>query len=455
MLTIRIRRFLSQPARSPGAWKRETGASGMFMRSRTLLALIAGVALGFCAALTSGVLADRQLEGFRSGPTPAPRAGLPWQEASLFAEVYERIKHDYVDDVDDHALMEKAVRGMVAALDPHSAYLDSEEFDEIRLSTMGSYPGVGIEVEAEDGVVKVLRPIDGSPAQQAGLLPGDEIVRIDDADIGADLAGAIARMRGASGSLVKLTIHREGTSNLLQFALRRAQVEVHSVAEQTLEPGYGYLRISSFSETTAQDVNRAISHLKRDNPGGIKGLLLDLRNNPGGVLEAGVAVADDFLDSGVIVTADGRTPEARFRMDATPGDLIDGAPLVVLVNGGSASASEIVAGALKDHGRALLVGRRTYGKGSVQTVMPLAHGGAVKLTTSRYFTPSGASIHGKGIVPDIVEDGPGQPPAEILTARGSEPLTARDADVRVGLDTLKEGAGQPRLTPAAMHALVP
>ncbi|MBV8910598.1 MAG: PDZ domain-containing protein, partial [Gammaproteobacteria bacterium] len=278
----------------------------MVLRSRTLVALIAGVALGFCAALTSGVLADRQLEGVRSdGAHAAPRAGLPWQEASLFAEVYERIKHDYVDDVDDHTLMEKAVRGMVAALDPHSAYLDSEEFDEIRLSTMGSYPGVGIEVEAENGVVKVLKPIEGSPAQQAGLLPGDEIVRIDDADIGADLAGAIARMRGASGSLVTLTVHREGKPGLLQFALRRAQVEVHSVASQTLEPGYGYLRISSFSETTAQDVNRAIARLKRDNPAGIKGLLLDLRNNPGGVLEAGVAVADDFLDSGVIVTADG------------------------------------------------------------------------------------------------------------------------------------------------------
>jgi carboxyl-terminal processing protease len=429
----------------------------MLMRSRTLLALIAGIVLGFCGALTSGVLADRQGESARADMAhAAPQSGLPWQEASLFAEVYERIKHDYVDEVDDHTLMEKAVRGMVAALDPHSAYLDSEEFDEIRLSTMGSYPGVGIEVVAEDGVVKVLRPIEGSPAQQAGLLPGDEIVRIDDTDIGADLAGAIAHMRGASGSLVTLTVRREGAPGFLQFALRRAQVEVHSVAEQTLEPGYGYLRISSFSETTAQDVNRAIWRLKRDNPSGIKGLLLDLRNNPGGVLEAGVAVADDFLESGVIVTADGRTPEARFRMDATPGDLIDGAPLVVLVNGGSASASEIVAGALKDHGRAILVGRRTYGKGSVQTVMPLAHGGAVKLTTSRYFTPSGASIHGKGIVPDIVEDGPGLPPAEILTGRGAQPLAARDADVRVALDALKERAAEARLTPVALtRALVP
>ena len=198
----------------------------------------------------------------------------------------------------------------------------------------------------------------------------------------------MARMRGPSGSLVRLTIRRDGTPALIEFALHRAQVEVHSVASQTLEPGYGYVRITSFSETTPEDLNKAIwisSETIRAN----RGLILDLRNNPGGVLESGVAVADDFLDSGVIVTADGRTPDARFRMDATPGDLIDGAPLVVLVNGGSASASEIVAGALKDHGRALLVGRRTYGKGSVQTVMPLSRGGAVKLTTSRYFTPSG------------------------------------------------------------------
>ena len=415
------------------------GSSSMSTRSRTLIALGTGIVLGFCGALARGVLADRPGEAPR--PTDAhieAQAGLPWQEASLFAEVYERIKREYVDEVDDHTLMERAVRGMVAALDPHSAYLDSEEFDEIRLSTMGSYPGVGIEVVAEDGVVKILRSIDGSPAQRAGLLAGDEIVRIDGSDIGADLAGAIAHMRGASGSLVTLTVRRDGTAGLTEYALRRAQVEVHSVAQQTLEPGYGYMRITGFSETTAQDVNQAISRLKRDNHGEIKGLLLDLRNNPGGVLEAGVAVADDFLSSGVIVTADGRTPEARFRMDATPGDLIDGAPIVVLVNGGSASASEIVAGALKDHGRALLVGRRTYGKGSVQTVVPLSHGGAVKLTTSRYFTPSGASIHGKGIVPDVLEEGPGEAPSEILTGKGAAPLTERDADVRVGLEVLKK-----------------
>jgi len=418
-------------------------------RSRTLLALIAGVVLGFCGALASGALAERPREAPR-----APVASLNWQEASLFAEVYERIKREYVDDVDDHALMEKAVRGMVAALDPHSAYLDNEEFNEIRLSTMGSYPGVGIEVVAANGVVRVLKPIEGSPAREAGILAGDAIVRIDGTEIGADLAGALARMRGSSGSVVHLSIRRDGTPGILEFAVHRAQVEVHSVAWRTLEPGYGYVRITTFSETTPEDLKSAILALKRDNQAGIKGLILDLRNNPGGVLESGVAVADDFLDSGVIVTADGRTPDARFQMDATPGDLIEGAPLVVLVNAGSASASEIVAGALKDHGRALLVGRRTYGKGSVQTVMPLVRGGAVKLTTSRYFTPSGASIHGKGLMPDVPEDGPGSAPAELDASEGGA-LSARDADVRLGLSTLKHNHLLAHTGEPALRALIP
>jgi carboxyl-terminal processing protease len=425
----------------------------MSSRSRTLTALIAGAILGFCGALTSGVLAEHSSEPAHSADRPI----LPWEEASLFAEVYERIKRDYVEDVDDHVLMEKAVRGMVAALDPHSAYLDSEEFEEIRLSTMGSYPGVGIEVVPDDGAVKVLRPIDGSPAQRAGLKSGDEIVKIDGVEIGADLEDATARMRGATGSTVKLTVRRKGEASLLEFTLRRAQVEVSSVAAQLLEPGYGYLRITTFTETTADDVNHAILKLKRDNKANLKGLIVDLRDNPGGVLEAGVAVADDFLEQGVIVSADGRTPEARFRMDATPGDLINGAPLVVLVNGGTASASEIVAGALKDHGRATLIGRRTYGKGSVQTVMPLSHGGALKLTTSRYFTPSGASIQGKGIVPDIVEGGPPESAAAPAGKAGA-PLAARDTDVRTGLNTLKSRGGvfarRAPLRPAT-HDLVP
>jgi carboxyl-terminal processing protease len=372
-----------------------------------------------------------------------PATVLPWEQARLFAEVYERIKREYVDSVDDQQLMEKAIRGMVAALDPHSAFLDTEEFEEIRLSTMGSYPGVGIEVVAEDSAVKVLRPIEGSPADAAGMQSGDLIVKIDNTDVGADLAGAITRMRGPAGSNVQLTVRRPATGELLDFSLRRAKVDVRSVTQTNLEPGFGYVRITSFSETTADDVARAVAALKRDNPKGLHGLVLDLRNNPGGVLEAGVAVADAFLNEGVIVSADGRTPDARFRMEATPGDLIDGAELVVLVNGGSASASEIVAGALKDHNRAELIGHKTYGKGSVQTVMPLAQGGAIKLTTSRYYTPSGVSIHGKGITPDLVAQGPEEAPAELRVAGKPElPLAARDREVQLALDTLKDHSAQ-------------
>jgi carboxyl-terminal processing protease len=408
----------------------------MSTRSRTLATLGAGIILGVSAALAGNSLAARQLSAERSR---APAATLPWEEARLFAEVYERIKREYIDEVDDHELMEKAVRGMVAALDPHSAFLDSEEFEEIRLSTTGSYPGVGIEVVAEDGGVKILRPIEGSPAEQAGMRAGDFIVKIDGVEVGSDLAGAINRMRGPTGSTVRLSVRRPPHGEALTFSLRRAKVEVRSVAQQQIEPGYGYVRITGFSETTADDVARALAHLKRENPQGIKGLVLDVRNNPGGVLEASVAVADAFLNHGLIVSADGRTADSQFRMDATPGDLINGAPMVVLVNGGSASAAEILAGALKDHGRAELVGHKTYGKGSVQTVMPLSHGGALKLTTSRYFTPSGVSIHEKGILPDVLVDAPEEPPAE-LGGSSSAPLDKRDPEVALALAELKSHA---------------
>jgi carboxyl-terminal processing protease len=268
---------------------------------------------------------------------------------------------------------------------------------------------------------------------------GDFVVRIDGVDVGTDLAGAINRMRGPAGSTIKLTVRRPPGSELLTFSLRRAKVDVKSVEQADLEPGYGYLRITSFSETTVDDVAHALARLKRDNPQGLQGLVLDLRNNPGGVLEASVAVADDFLDHGLIVSADGRTPDARFRMEATPGDLVNGAPIVAIVNGGSASAAEILAGALHDHGRAELVGHKTYGKGSVQTVMPLSHGGALKLTTSLYFTPSGASIHEKGILPDVIIDGPEENPADLDTPNAA-PLAQRDAEIRLALDELKSRA---------------
>src|SRR6185437_8817068 len=368
----------------------------MTLRSRTLIALVTGAVFGFSAALASGVLAEgpsapsRQasntletvVQTAHTGKAAADdsndAAALPWQEARLFAEVYEHIRHDYVDRISDQKLMDAAVRGMVSALDPHSAYLDSEQFEETRLSTMGSYPGVGIEVSADGSAVKIVSAIQGSPADRAGLRAGDEIVAIDGKGVGSDVNGAIAHMRGVTGSTVSLTIRRAGVQRLMNFSLRRATVEVRSVSYQSLAPGYGYIRIDEFSDTTPDEVNAAISKLQRDNPAGLQGLVLDLRNNPGGVLESGVAVADDFLNSGVILTAQGRTSDARFEMDATPGDLMNGAPIVVLVNSGTASAAEIVSAALKDHGRALLIGHKTYGKGTVQTVIPLQYGGAVK-----------------------------------------------------------------------------
>lgn len=393
----------------------------MQVRSRTMLALVTGAILGISASMTGNVLAD-----LRDGSSVE---ALPWEDARLLAEVLERVRRDYVDNVDDHALMENAVRGMVSALDPHSTFLDADEYDEIRASTTGSYPGVGIEVAAEPDGIKVLRPIEGSPAWRAGVLPGDLIVAIDGEAIGIDLDGAIERMRGPAGSRITLTLARVGTPKPIDVPLQRAQVAVHSVEHAMLEPGYGYLRITNFSETTVADAARAIAALERGVPGGLTGLVLDLRNNPGGVLEAAVEVSDMFLDSGVIVTAEGRTSDSRFRMDASPGDDLGGAQLVVLVNGGSASAAEILAGALKDNHRAVLVGRTTYGKGSVQTVMPLSGGRAIKLTTSRYFTPSGASIQQKGIVPDIVIDGEAVAP---------DPATvATDREVRIALDALK------------------
>jgi carboxyl-terminal processing protease len=408
----------------------------MSLRSRTLIALVTGAVLGFSAALASGVLAaGPSAQRAQAGNTDTTT--LPWQEARLFAEVYEHIKRDYVDRISDRKLMDAAIRGMVSSLDPHSAYLDSEQFEETRLSTMGSYPGVGIEVAADGSAVKILHAIPGSPAERAGLRAGDEILAIDGKGVGSDVSGAIEHMRGTSGSTVTLTIHRAGTPGVMSFALRRANVEVHSVDFESLRPGYGYVRIEEFTDTTPDEVSAAISKLQRDNPGGLRALVLDLRDNPGGVLESGVAVADDFLNSGVILTAQGRTADARFEMDATPGDLMNGAPVVVLVNSGTASAAEIVSAALKDHGRALLIGHKTYGKGTVQTVIPLQYGGAVKLTTSRYFTPSGGSVQGKGIIPDIVEDGPEHQPAEVMTAKDAPSLQSRDAEVQLALTTLR------------------
>jgi carboxyl-terminal processing protease len=377
---------------------------------RFALVLTVGIVAGFGLSIGRTVKAEREIEPepptHRVTNADAATAPVPWQDARLLAEVLEHVRREYVDRISDQELIEAAIRGLMADLDPHSAYLDPEQFDEIRISTTGEYSGVGIEVALDNGVVKVVNPIEDTPAYRAGVLAGDRILAVDDVPVDvANLNDTIDRMRGRIGTPVKITIARGPEPKPMQFTLARASVQVHSVSQELLEPGIGYVKITHFSETTTPDLEAAIAKMKKKSGGTLRGLVLDLRNNPGGVLEAAVGVSDVFLDGGLIVTANGRAADAQFSMDAQPGDDLDGAPLVVLVNGGSASASEIVAGALQDHHRARLVGSQTYGKGSVQTVMPLSDGHAIKLTTSRYFTPSGASIHKRGIKPDVaVED---------------------------------------------------
>jgi carboxyl-terminal processing protease len=389
-----------------------------------VLALLLGVATGLALATSGGVLASRKPE----------QHDLPWQDARLMAELSERVKDEYVDAVDDHELMQHAIRGMVSGLDSHSAFLDARELESLRISSEGRYSGIGIEVSYEDGAIVVIAPIEGSPAERAGLRTGDAIIAIDGHAVRpAGLEESIARMRGEPGTRVRVTIERDGLDEPVDHVIERARIDVRSVRWALLEPGYGYLRIAQFSETTPGELGDRFAELLRESGRPLDGLVLDLRGNPGGVLEAGVAVADAFLDSGLIVAASGRSRDSRFHMDATPGDISGGARIAVLVNGGSASASEIVAGALRDHGRAALIGRTTFGKGSVQTILPLEGGQALKLTTSLYYTPSGASIDGKGIVPDVVlprSDGEaGSPPEgdpEVGAALGwlkAHPLT--------------------------------
>ncbi len=356
--------------------------------------------------------------------------------------VLERVKHDYVNPVDDHQLLQAAIRGMVSSLDPYSAYLEGDEYDELKISSSGRYSGVGIELSIEDDQVVVIAPFDGSPAAQAGIRSGDVIVTIDGVSVDTNsLSDTIGRMRGAEGTTVKIGILREGVAEPMLFTLKRSRVDLHSVRAEMLEPGFGYVRISQFSETTGDDFMTALKDLRKHNGAPLKGLVLDLRDNPGGVLEAAVSVADAFLDSGVIVTAKGRTPDSKFEMDATPGDVLNGAPIVVLVNGGSASAAEIVAGALKDQHRAKLMGRTTFGKGSVQTIIPLSEDRAVKLTTSLYYTPSGVSINHRGIAPDIELESNPKPPAPAVAPPASAPLLQRDAEVARALEELKISPG--------------
>jgi carboxyl-terminal processing protease len=404
----------------------------MFKKTRNVLWMAMGVSIGLSLGLARGVMADK----------PALLGkDLPWADAHMLAEVLDRVEHEYVNPVDDHQLLQAAIRGMVSSLDPYSAYLDSDEYDEIKISSSGQYSGVGIEVSMEDDQVVVVSPFEGSPAAQAGIRTGDVIASIDGIAVNPTaLADTIGRMRGKEGTTVKVGILREGSAEPLEFTLTRSRVELHSVKSELPESGFGYLRIAEFSETTGDDTVRALRALRKQNGAPLKGLVLDLRNNPGGVLEAAVAVADAFLDGGLIVSAKGRTPESKFEMTATPGDELSGAPIVVLVNGGSASAAEIVAGALKDHHRAKLMGRTTFGKGSVQTVMPLSGDRAIKLTTSLYYTPSGVSINHRGIAPDIELERDPKPPE--VSAPANAPLEQRDPDVKRAIQELKVPVGR-------------
>ena len=333
--------------------------------------------------------------------TPPPKAGVSMAEIRQFTAVFDLIKQAYVDPVNDKTLMQSAIRGMLAGLDPHSEYLDQTGVQALNEDTSGSYDGLGIEVVTLNGALRVIAPIDDTPAARAGIKPGDIIVRIDGMAITSENANqAVDMLRGKAGTKVKLSILHEGASVPEDYALTREAIRVASVRVREIEPGYVYIRVVQFQEDTGNELRSKLGKLlAKEHP--LRGAVLDLRSNPGGLLTSAVEISDDFLDAGIIVTTRGRLKQADLSFNATPGDLLDGAPLVVLVDNGTASAAEIVTGALKDNRRAVVMGRRTFGKGSVQTVLPLDDTHAVKLTTARYYTPNGTSIQAAGILPDI------------------------------------------------------
>ena len=370
-----------------------------------------GVCLGVMISLNFSAVAQRDVLG-----------PLPVEELRAFTEVFGRIKSDYVESVEDKKLITEAITGMLAGLDPHSAYLDQDAFREMQVGTQGEFGGLGIEVGMEDGFVKVVSPIDDSPAARAGVKSGDLIVKLDDTSVkGMTLNDAVKRMRGKPNTQIMLTIVRKGDPKPIIVTLTRAIIKIQSVKSKLLEPGYAYFRVTQFQEHTGETLATAIQNLYKQNQGAMRGIVLDLRNDPGGLLNGAVAVSAAFLPQNTLVVyTDGRTEDAKMRLTASPENYLRGrvrddylsrlpaevknVPMVVLVNGGSASASEIVAGALQDHKRAVIMGTQTFGKGSVQTILPLGNSTAIKLTTARYYTPNGRSIQAKGIVPDIILD---------------------------------------------------
>ncbi len=406
----------------------------MKTKARDLLILLTGLVLGISLAVERTVLAERE-EGVA--------APLPLDELRAFSDVFSKIKKSYVEEVSDEDLLNKAIQGMVSSLDPHSAYLLPEAHSELQVSTKGEFGGLGIEVGMEDGFVKVISPIDDTPAERAGIQAGDLIVRIDGTAVqGMTLSDAVKKMRGKVGTSIELTVVRKGADQALTVKIIRDVIKIRSVKSRMLEDGFGYIRISQFQMRTGENLVKSVRELIKENGGEpLKGMVLDLRNNPGGVLSAAVSVSDAFLTDGLVVYTDGRIGDSRVEFEADSDDLLEGAPLVVLVNSGSASASEIVSGALQDHKRAVIMGERTFGKGSVQTILPMRDGAALKLTTARYYTPSGRSIQAEGIVPDIELSNIKIEKVEKSEKKNSHRVSERDLSGHLSNGDEKKGEG--------------
>lgn len=405
----------------------------MSLKLRSILVLLVGTVLGLAVSLGGTVLAQREAD--RVAVAEVADVGLSPEYINLLARVVERVRKEYVDPIEEQRIIENAIRGILSDLDPHSKYLPPDDYEEVRISTTGNYSGIGLDVSIENGRVMVVSPLPGAPAAEAGIQPGDQLLAVDGVPVDIDdLEKTVSRMRGKAGTTVRLEVSRDGAENPLEFDIVRADIHVQTVRAELVDERIAYVRLTSFSNTTDDDLAAAAIDLQAKAPNGLEGMVLDLRNNPGGVLEAAVDVADLFLSEGLIVRGSGRARQARFERYAGAGDPLEDIPLVVLVNGGSASASEIVAGALKDHGRALLVGSKTYGKGSVQTVMPIGEGSAIKLTTSLYITPSGAQINGIGIEPDVSVKSAGA--KRIYAGTGGADAMLEDQQLREALRTV-------------------
>ena len=387
----------------------------MIVLCRALKRLLIGLAAAFCL-----------------GPLWVAHAGqaenavqLPIEDLKIFAEIFGKIKSDYVEDIDDSQLLNDAIKGMLDGLDPHTVYLDPESFREMNIDTHGEFGGLGLEVTMENGVIRIVAPIDDTPAHKAGLKSGDLIISMDGVQVkGLSLGESVSLMRGKPGSEIVLTIVRKDRPEPFEVTLKRAIIQLESVRAELLETGFGYVRVIQFQIGTATSLRQQLARLAREAGTALKGLVLDLRDNPGGVLDGAIQVSDTFLRDGLIVSTRGRAEDSEVTFSASPKDYLNDAPLVVLVNGGSASASEIVAGALQDHGRALILGTTTFGKGSVQTILPMLNGAALKLTTARYYTPNDRSIQATGITPDVVSQ-----PAESSQTPDGDASRLRESDL--------------------------